>query len=244
MKGSITKYRVKRKSRPKWRYRIYLGKDDQGKKVYAGKGGFDKETDAAEAMRRQIGALRVPVEASPQKAETLGFWLSVWLERYRQLASYILESSEGAISAAAETLLSQLSHSQIETALCALLRAKARRRKHLSTRTIRHVGGLLNVALNKAFRLGMILVNPMLRVELPRVETSDVCSLTIAEILSLRETCRGDWTFALVETALATGGRRGELLALRWSDLNWMTGALIISKSLEQTADGLRIKAT
>ena len=106
----------------------------------------------------------------------------------------------------------------------------------------RHVGGLLNVSLNKAFRLGMIPVNPMLRVELPRIDTTDVCSLTSAEILSLRETCRGDWTFALVETALATGGRRGELLALRWSDLTWMTGALIISKSLEQTADGLRIK--
>ena len=54
--------------------------------------------------------------------------------------------------------------------------------------------------------------------------------------------CGGDWTFALVELASALGARRGELLALEWRDLDWVSGQLLISKSLEQTKAGLRVK--
>jgi integrase len=42
----------------------------------------------------------------------------------------------------------------------------------------------------------------------------------------------------------ATGCRRGELLALEWSDLDEATSEIYVSKSLEQTKAGLRIKCT
>src|SRR5207248_4899816 len=116
----------------------------------------------------------------------------------------------------------------LEAALFALLKAKGKRRKHISGRTVRHVAGVLHVALNKAFKLELISVNPMLRVELPSVERKDAASLTPEGIRPLREVCRGDWMFALVELALGTGARRGELLALEWTDLDWLSGALTI----------------
>jgi integrase len=47
--------------------------------------------------------------------------------------------------------------------------------------------------------------------------------------------CRGDWVYGLVEVYLATGTRRGELLALEWPDIDWLTGTITISKSLEET---------
>jgi integrase len=109
---------------------------------------------------------------------------------------------------------------------------------------VRHVAALLNVALNKAFRLDLIAVNPMLKVEQPTAESRDARSLTPEEIKALHAACRGDWTFALVEVALASGARRGELLALQWSDVDWAARILVISKSLEQTAAGLRVKST
>jgi hypothetical protein len=49
--------------------------------------------------------------------------------------------------------LADLAHQQLEAAFYTLLKAKGKRREHISTRTVRHVAGLLNVALNKAFRL-------------------------------------------------------------------------------------------
>jgi integrase len=48
----------------------------------------------------------------------------------------------------------------------------------------------------------------------------------------------------LVVLAAATGCRRGELLALEWSDLNEATSEIYVSKSPEQTKAGLRIKTT
>jgi integrase len=44
--------------------------------------------------------------------------------------------------------------------------------------------------------------------------------------------------------AASTGCRRGELLALEWQDIDFQTGMMTISKSLEQTKSGLRIKST
>lgn len=255
MKGSVTKYRVKGSSRPKWRFRLYSGRGTDGRKNYEGRGGFAKESEAFAEMQRRLTELRSASPAPTCEQPTFGDWLRHWLdryaaercqpktlERYSQLARYVLQKSDDSPSDLSLTRLPDVRHQQIEAALFALLAAKSQRRKHISARTVRHVAGLINVALNKAFKLELISVNPMLRVELPSVEKRDARSLTPDEIRSLRDVCRGDWTFTLIEIALATGARRGELLALQWADVDWNSGGLTISKSLEQTASGLRIK--
>jgi integrase len=50
--------------------------------------------------------------------------------------------------------------------------------------------------------------------------------------------------YPIIVLAMATGMRRGELLALEWRDLNWERGILEVSKSLEETKQGLRTKST
>jgi integrase len=258
MKGSITKYTITGSSRPHWRFRIYIGKDETGRKLYdagAGTAGFLKEGDARTAMKKRMDELAAKAGAPSLPPKTVGDWLQEWLdtyavdrcqpktlERYNQLARYVLKTVTGEPSTLAQTSLSDLTHQQLESGLYALLKANGKRRKHISARTVRHVGGLLRVALNKAFKLELVPVNPMLRVELPSVEKKDARSLAPDEIRSLRDACRGDWTFMLVEVALASGARRGEMLALQWSDLNWASRKLTISKSLEQTEAGLRVK--
>src|SRR5205823_14742699 len=85
-------------------------------------------------------------------------------------------------------------------------------------------------------------VNPLLRAELPKMERKEARALTPEELHRLREVCRGDWMFTFVELSLATGARRGELLAIEWSDMDWLTATLTISKSLEQTKAAVRVK--
>ena len=51
-----------------------------------------------------------------------------------------------------------------------------------------------------------------------------------------------DWTLTFIDIALATGARRGELLALEWADIDWLAATLSISKSIEQTVAGRRVK--
>lgn len=261
MKGSVSKYSVTGSSRPRWRYRIDSGVDEAGKRIQEGKGGFGKQSEAEAAMREHIAELHARAEASAKsvfeagapKPKTLEGWLTHWLdtyapdrcqpktlERYRGLAAYI--ATDGPCAGIAQTPVHELKHAAIEAALYALLRAKGKRREHVSARTVRHVAGVLNVALNKAFKLDLIPVNPMLKVELPAAEAKDAFSLAPDQIQALRAVCRGDWTFAIIEIALATGARRGEMLALQWSDVDWATSTLTISKSLEQTRSGLRLK--
>jgi integrase len=43
---------------------------------------------------------------------------------------------------------------------------------------------------------------------------------------------------------LASGARRGELLALQWPDIDFETGLMSVTKSLSQTKAGLRVKST
>jgi integrase len=263
MKGSVTKYSITNSSRPRWRYRIDAGKDEQGHRLQPGKGGFRKEAEAEEAMRKHMDEIvlaretaagqrhNLPVKAPPTLAEWLRTYLDTYgvercqpktLERYRELANYIINAVDGLPYELGQLPLSVVTHLQLEPAFYALLSAKAKRREHLGASTVRKIAGVVNVALNKAFRLDMIPINPMLKVELPKVEPKEALSLTSEEISALRDSCRVDWTFAFIEIALATGARRGELLALSWPDLDWATATLTISKSLEQTKAGLRIK--
>jgi integrase len=50
--------------------------------------------------------------------------------------------------------------------------------------------------------------------------------------------------YTFIVAAACSGCRRGELLALTWADLNFETGLMTVSKSLEQTRVGLRVKCT
>lgn len=185
-------------------------------------------------------------------AETLAQWLARWtesyaplrcqsrstIERYISLARYL--DATPPLRAVRDTPLDQLSHIAIQEAVISLLAHTPKRRSRLSARTVRHFGNLLNVALDRAHRLDLIATNPMRRVELPAFESRTARTLDEREMQSLRTTCAGDWTALFVELALGTGCRRGELLALTWSD--WSGKRLTISKSIEQTRAGLRLK--
>lgn len=262
MKGSVTKYTVKGSSRPRWRFRICVGKDDQGRYLYEGLGGFAKQGDCENSMREYIDAFNsrstAPVTPLQSPEILFGEWLGKWLdhyaihtcqpktmERYRQLAAYITSATEGEIAVLANLPLSAIGRKDVKQALFALLRLKGKRREHLSPRTVRHVAGVLSAALSEAVDLEMLQANPMLRLKgLPSAEPTDARSLTPDEMRAIRDQCRGDWTFALVEVALASGARRGELLALQWTDIDWASKTLNVNKSLEQTAAGLRVKST
>ena len=54
------------------------------------------------------------------------------------------------------------------------------------------------------------------------------------------EELRGREIYPIVVIALGTGMRRGELLALRWSDVDLAQGVLKVEQSLEQAKGEVR----
>jgi integrase len=63
-------------------------------------------------------------------------------------------------------------------------------------------------------------------------------------VAAIFQAAEGARLYPFVVTAACSGCRRGELLALTWADLDFETGLMTVSKSLEQTRAGLRVKAT
>jgi integrase len=92
----------------------------------------------------------------------------------------------------------------------------------------------------------MTIAHPMAnkRVVLPKLSKRKPAVLDPAKLGTLFEQARGTRLYPLMVLAADTGCRRGELLAATWADLNAAVGELSVSKSLEQTKEGLRIKST
>lgn len=100
---------------------------------------------------------------------------------------------------------------------------------------------VLSGAFNMATRFGLVANNPMLSVEPPANQKKEVRALTRDEIPRFREAIarsKNETLIDVVDVALATGLRAGELLALRWEDLDLdgdsprleVTGTLVYSK--------------
>jgi integrase len=115
-------------------------------------------------------------------------------------------------------------------------------RKGLSQRTVLHVHRLLHTVLQWAVRAGLVGVNICDRVEAPRPVSAEVRILTPEEAASLLRAASGTDLYLPVVLALACGLRRGEILALKWEDVDLERDVLLVRRSLEQTNQGLRFK--
>jgi len=115
----------------------------------------------------------------------------------------------------------------------------------LGPRTVKHVHDTIRCALNTAVRWKLLTINPAVACELPPIERKEAKVVEDAQLGLLIDAASGHpWMYALLIVALGTGLRRGELLALRWADADLAANSLTVSRSLEQTKAGLRIKTT
>jgi integrase len=113
----------------------------------------------------------------------------------------------------------------------------------LSAKTVRNIAGVLSSAFTRAIRWGLISTNPVTNSEPPRVKKHLAIALTPAQQVTLLESASGPWCMrTYLQLAAATGCRRGELLALRWSDI--IDGRAMVERSLTQTQDALEFKGT
>ncbi|MGH7188950.1 MAG: tyrosine-type recombinase/integrase [Acetobacteraceae bacterium] len=115
----------------------------------------------------------------------------------------------------------------------------------LSAKTIHNHLLLLNLMLRRAAVWRLIRSNPMAGIDRPRVEQPEMNILTDVEINRLLKAYeqlhhdapaeeRAWWLLAktIVETALGTGMRRGELLGLRWDAVDLLEGKIEVRETI------------
>jgi integrase len=113
----------------------------------------------------------------------------------------------------------------------------------LSPRTVGHVHRAIHKALKVAVEWGVVQRNVASVARPPKVSGVELEILTEQQAQALLQKINGQPLYPMVMLGLATGMRRGELLALRWRDVDLDGGRLRIEQSLEQTKSGLRFKA-
>ena len=177
--------------------------------------------------------------------EFLARWLRDWaegntspktLQRYVQNVRYI-DANIGQLQ------LQKLRPVQLSEFYATLLRQGGRNGRKLSACSVGNVHRLLHAALAHAVTWGIILQNPSDNVSPPRSEATEVEILRDGDVKALLDKLRGTPLYMIAVIGLPTGMRRGEMLALRWSDISG--GKIQVERSLEQSKlGGLRFKAT
>ena len=106
--------------------------------------------------------------------------------------------------------------------------------KGLSDRAVRACHGCIYGALEKAVEQKLIRRNPAQGCRLPPKKGREMQILTREEIQRLLFEAKQEGFYELFLLDLATGLRRGELLALRWEDLDLEKGELHVRRQVEK----------
>ena len=208
--------------------------------------------DAEKELRRLLHAVDTGEHIEPNRI-TVQQWLTTWLdavraevapkshERYGEIVHNFL------IPAVGNLPLAKLGPSHIQEAYNGWAVGGRRDGKPggLSPQTRRHIHRILSAALGRAIEQQLLARNPadVFKKRLPKVERREMTALTTEQSQQILGAIRRNRVYWPALLALAAGMRRGEILALRWGNVDLDRGILRVVESLEQTKAGLRFKA-
>jgi len=188
-----------------------------------------------EAIKKKNEALR-ELEQGTLTTGTrrkLGEYLDDWLENvhksrlrigtymnYKKLVRYI-------VADLGDVWLQKLTPQQVQEFYARKLE------EELSSKVVHDIHGVLHLALKNAVRWGLVSRNVCDFVTPPRIVSREVVPLSLEQARSLVNHVRGHRLELLLTMAVVTGMRRGELLALRWSNIDFENGRLLVLHSVD-----------
>lgn len=196
--------------------------------------------EAQEKLQRALADLQRGILPVSEK-QTVGEFLQAWLtdvakptlrprtyRRYHEIVHLHLLPTLGHV------VLAKLAPSQVQKMLNDKLASG------LSPATVTYILAVLRRALGQAEKWQLVTRNVAKLVDAPRVSREEVQPFTVEEVLRLLDVARGHRLYALFVVAVALGLREGELLGLRWQDVDFERGTLTVAVQL-QTIDGKHV---
>jgi integrase len=107
-----------------------------------------------------------------------------------------------------------------------------------SPRTVQYIHVILHKALKQAVNDGLIPRNATEAVKPPQICREEINPLTPEQVKALLEVARGNRLEALHVLAILTGLRQGELLGLKWEDVDLEAGTLQVRRTLTTAKGG------
>jgi integrase len=244
MKGHI------RKRGKSWAVVFDLGRDASGKRRQKWHAVPGTRRDAQRELARLLNEMNTGAYVEPARmtvSEFLDRWLADYakpkvspktFECYQEMIDGHIRPALGAY------LLPKLAPLHIQSFYS---RALASGRKDgkggLSAQSVVHFHRLLHKALAQAVKWQLLARNPVDAVEPPRAERKEMRALDEDETARLLSLLGESRLYMPTMLAVTTGLRRGEILGLRWGNVDLVAGTLTVVQSLEQTKGGLRLKS-
>jgi integrase len=254
---------VERRGKSSWRIRFDVGRDAKGKRRFQYVTVRGKRNDAQAKLTEMLAAVGKN-EFVPPTRTTVAEWVRGRLVAWVAAGDIGGNTEQGYCRYIEGDIVPFIGDSLIQslTPLGVERWHNKLRAKGLSARTINSAHKVLAKAMKDAVRFNVIVKNvcssPAGGQPAPKVQREEMQILTEAEIadllakLEIRHASRrgrpvqlGRSFHTKIVIALFTGLRRGELLALRWHNVDLEAGVIRVREALEQTKKyGLRFKST
>jgi integrase len=219
----------------RWEARISL--EDGKRKVLYGK--------TQRAVRDKLIAARRQVQQGlplPHERLTLGAWLTEWLETVARVSvhpstfrAYLGYVNHRLLThRTARQALTRVSPSDLDRLFADL------RQAGLKPRTVEQIRAIIRRSLNVALKRSLVVRNVATLTDPPHVERNEAPALSSEEARRLLGALRAEPRYPLYAFALATGLRLGELLGLRWEDVDLDTGIVRVRQAAQRIAQETR----
>lgn len=235
----------------RWEGRVVIGYDEKGlpktKNVLA-KTKFE--------CQEKLDALRGQLQKSVGKATsgmTFGEWMDFWFREYASMnlkettkSTYRNRIYRQIIPKLGHIPLKSINQSDLQSFYADLKKDGRLIRKELygdgvSDAHIKSIHSHCNAALEKAVAEGLILKNPAVGCRLPQKHTKEIQILTRDEMIRLLIQAKEDGFYEMFLLDLSTGMRRGELVALQWSDFDFDKETVLVQRQVNRVDGKLLI---
>jgi len=195
-------------------------------------------TEVKEKMREAMAELNKGIDLQKQSQYTFGDWLITWMDEYKRI-ELRLSTWENYYRSVRNHIYPALGHiplGEIKTDDIQRLYNKMIR-EDKSPATVRRNHQIIRSCLSQAVENRILAWNPATAVKLPKLESKEVRAMTPDEMDSFLSVLGEDrWGTAFL-CLLGTGLREGELLAIRWQDIDIKEGVLKVSQALVRTKE-------
>lgn len=224
----------------KYCFVLDMGRDPEtGKRQQKWFSGFESKDEAEKAMIAKIHEINQGMFVKPNKM-TLGEYLENWLQDYAQNAlrpttfdSYSYLVRRHIIPSLGFLTLEKLQATHIQRFYSKMLKSGLIKNSGgLSPGTVRKIHGILRIALNHAVKWQLVNRNVATLAEPPKNHKKEIATLDLKEVKQLLFNAQGDRYYIAFLLAVTTGLRRGEILGLRWKDVDMEAGMASIRKNL------------
>lgn len=230
--GSISK-----RKNGTWQGAVTIGRDANGKQkrqYFYGK----TRAEVNKKLTKAINELNNGTYINNSTSPTMKMWLNTWLWEYKKnnIKATTFEQYETILRVHALQNIGDIKVSQLKPEHLQKLYNEMYD-KQISARTIKILNTVLHGALKQAVKNNLTVRNVTEAVSLPKSKVKEMRVLTSEEQKQFMQVLKNDRMGNMYLFGLFTGLRRGELLALRWSDVDWNQRLIKIERSLSRVKD-------